>query len=248
MKKIYLVIFLTLTSSLSMPAATFQEAAEAYKNQNYTEAATIYEAIIKKDGISSEIYYNLGNAYYKSKQYPKAILNYERGLLLSPGDEDIRVNLDMARTKITDKIDTMERSFISIWIESLRNIFSSDVWSVIGIATFLLFLVGIYLYFFTKNLWVKKLGFFGGVILLLISVISNRFAYQQKEKIITRNEAIIMTPSITVKSSPAESGTDIFILHEGAKIKVTDKVGEWSEISIEDGNSGWIPTSKMEVI
>lgn len=248
MKKIFLAIFFVSASVFVLSAATLQDAADAYKNQDYSGAVTIYEEILKSDGVSSGLYYNLGNAYYKNKQYPEAILNYERGLLLSPGDEDIRVNLEMARTKITDKIDAMERSFISVWAESLRNIFSSDAWSVIGVVTFLLFLTGIYLYFFTKTVWLKKLGFFGGALLLVVSLVSNRFAYQQKDKITTRNEAIIMAPSITVKSSPASSGTDIFILHEGTKVRVTDKVGEWSEVRIEDGNTGWIPTSKMEVI
>lgn len=248
MKKTAIMIFAMLCSFIYAEAATLQEAAEAYGAQKYDDAAAMYEEIIAGQGKSSEVYYNLGNAYYKLKQYPKAILNYERALLMAPGDEDIRFNLELARTKITDKIDVIDRSFLSVWGDTLRNLFSSDTWSIIAIATFILFIAGAFLYFFTTTVWMRKLGFFGGFLLLVISVAANFFASKQKEKLLNRNEAIVISPSVTVKSSPADSGTDLFILHEGTKVKITDKVGEWSEIRIEDGNTGWMQNSKMEII
>ena len=199
-------------------------------------------------GVSPEIYYNLGNSYYKLKNYPKAIINYERALLLSPGDEDVKFNLDMARANIVDKIDVVDRSFISIWFESIRNRASSDSWAVIAIVSFILFLIGIFFYIFSKHIILKKIGFFGGAILLLISIYANVVSYKQQQKILERNTAIIISPSVTIKSSPSESGTELFILHEGTKVRVTDKVGEWSEIKIDDGNSGWIKASAMEII
>ena len=106
----------------------------------------------------------------------------------------------------------------------------------------------IYLYFFTRNVLLRKIGFFAGLLLLLVSIFSNSFASEQKDKITERNEAIVFAPTITIKSSPAESGTDLFVLHEGTKVKLLDKVGDWSEILLADGNRGWIPTNQIEII
>lgn len=249
MKKVTAIIFAILCCThASTGAATLQEADKAYGAQKYAEAAAMYEEVIAGQGTPPEVYYNLGNAYYKLQQYPQAILNYERALLLSPGDEDIRFNLELARSKITDKIDVIDRSFLSVWGDTLRNLCSSDAWSIVAIVAFILFVAGAYFYFYFSAVWVRKAGFFGGLLFLVISVSANIFAYRQKEKLLNRNDAIIVSPSVTVKSSPADSGTDLFILHEGTKVKITDKVGEWSEIRIDDGNTGWMQNSKMEII
>ncbi|MBP3354536.1 MAG: tetratricopeptide repeat protein [Bacteroidales bacterium] len=247
MKKIYIFIIALFTISFAS-AQSLQEAADAYTKEDYKKAALIYQTLADSVGVSPELYYNLGNSYYKLKDYPKAILNYERALLMLPGDEDIRTNLEMARANITDKIDTLDKSFISVWFESVINIASSNAWALFAIITFLIFLIGIFTYIFTKNITIRKVGFFGAVLMLILSLFANIATYKQRDKIENRNHAIIMAPSITVKSSPADSGTDLFILHEGTKVKVTDKVGDWSEIKIDDGNSGWIPSSKMEII
>ncbi|MBR5532814.1 MAG: tetratricopeptide repeat protein [Bacteroidales bacterium] len=247
MKRIYLLIAILFTVTI-VTAQSLQEAEDAYSKENYPASVEIYEALVDSVGVSPEIYYNLGNSYYKLKNYPKAIINYERALLLSPGDEDVKFNLDMARANIVDKIDVVDRSFISIWFESIRNRASSDSWAVIAIVSFILFLIGIFFYIFSKHIILKKIGFFGGAILLLISIYANVVSYKQQQKILERNTAIIISPSVTIKSSPSESGTELFILHEGTKVRVTDKVGEWSEIKIDDGNSGWIKASAMEII
>ncbi|MBR5324395.1 MAG: tetratricopeptide repeat protein [Muribaculaceae bacterium] len=247
MKRLHILIAILFTATISM-AQTLQEAADAYSKENYSASVKIYETLSDSVGVSAELYYNLGNSYYKLKNYPKAVLNYERALLLSPGDEDIKFNLEMAKANVVDKIDVVDRSFLSIWFESIRNIASSNTWASIAIVSFILFLIGMFVYIFGKQVTLKKIGFFGGAILLLLSVYANVASYKQKQKILERNTAIIMSPSITIKSSPSESGTELFILHEGTKVKITDKVGEWSEIKVEDGNSGWIKSSEMEVI
>jgi tetratricopeptide (TPR) repeat protein len=247
MKKIYILLLIIFTTS-ALSAQSLQDAAEAYSKENYSEAVHIYESLSDSLGVSPELYYNLGNSYYKLKQYPKAILNYERALLLSPGEEDIKVNLELARANIVDKIDVLDRSFISIWFEKLRNITSSNTWAIIAITTFILFLLGVFIYIFGKNVTLKKIGFFGGLLLLLVSIYANVASYKQKQKILERNTAIVISPSVTIKSSPSDSGTDLFILHEGTKVEITDKMGEWKEVKIEDGNRGWIKNEDMEII
>ena len=194
------------------------------------------------------LYYNLGNAYYKHNEFAKAILNYERALLLNPGNEDARFNLEMANTHIVDKIDPVGKFFLSVWIDSLRNFLSSNTWAVIGIGSFLLFIGGLYLYLFSKSVKAKKFGFFGGIILFLIAVLANWFAWGLNSKLKARSEAIVFAATVPVKSSPAESGTDLFILHEGTKVSILSKLGDWSEVKISDGNRGWLPSSSIEII
>lgn len=249
MKRIYsILIFCMFCFTQLWSQDLWQQANEAYSKENYSKAITLYEQLQKEKGNSTDLYYNLGNAYYKNKQYPKAILNYERALLLSPGNTDVKFNLDMAKARITDKIEPVGTFFLVMWINTVRDTLSSNSWAILGIICFILFIIGAYLYFFTRQIWLKKMGFFVGLILLVVSIIANCFASAQKEKIEIRNEAIVFAPSITIKSAPAESGTDLFVLHEGTKVKVLSKVGEWSEILIEDGNRGWLPSSDIEII
>lgn len=248
-KVIYIYLILCLSSFQAVFSQDIlQEANDAYSKQEYQKAIMLYEKVLKEKGSSPDLYYNLGNAYYKNKEYPRAILNYERSLLLSPGDADTRFNLELAKTKITDKIEPVGNFFLTIWIETVRDGLSSNSWAVIGIISFILFIAGAYLYFFTRRVVIKKLGFFLGLFLLFVSAVSNCFAFEQKDKMIDRNKAIVFAPTITVKSSPAESGTNLFVLHEGTKVSVLSKVAGWSEILLEDGNRGWMPSDKLEII
>ena len=232
MKKIYIyLLFVVIGISPIYSQTTLTQANEAYGQEDYIKAIELYEQTLREQGVSSDLYYNLGNAYYKHNEFAKAILNYERALLLNPGNEDARFNLEMANTHIVDKIDPVGKFFLSVWIDSLRNFLSSNTWAVIGIVSFLLFIGGLYLYLFSKSVKAKKFGFFGGIILFLIAVLANWFA-----------------ATVPVKSSPAESGTDLFILHEGTKVSILSKLGDWSEVKISDGNRGWLPSSSIEII
>ncbi|WP_346696313.1 tetratricopeptide repeat protein [Barnesiella viscericola] len=249
MKKIViylLCIVAGMTATYGQESLT--KANEAYAQEDYIKAIELYEQTAREHGVSSDLYYNLGNAYYKHNEFAKAILNYERALLLNPGNEDARFNLDMANTHIVDKIDPVGRFFLSVWIDSMRSYLSSNTWAVIGIIAFFLFIGGCYLYLFTRSVSLKKIGFFGGIVVLLIAIMANCFAWGLNEKKEIRNEAIVFDATVSVKSSPAESGTDLFVLHEGTKVVVLSKVGEWSEVKISDGNRGWLPSAAIEII
>ena len=249
MKKIViylLCIVAGMTATYGQESLT--KANEAYAQEDYIKAIELYEQTAREHGVSSDLYYNLGNAYYKHNEFAKAILNYERALLLNPGNEDARFNLDMANTHIVDKIDPVGRFFLSVWIDTMRSYLSSNTWAVIGIIAFFLFIGGCYLYLFTWSVPLKKIGFFGGIVVLLIAIMANCFAWGLNEKKEIRNEAIVFDATVSVKSSPAESGTDLFVLHEGTKVVVLSKVGEWSEVKISDGNRGWLPSAAIEII
>lgn len=220
----------------------------AYMRNDYASAIQIYESLLKK-GEASEIYYNLGNSYYKADDIAKAILNYERALLLQPGNADILANLEIARSKTVDKVASVPDIFFVAWTKSLINCLSVDVWAKLGIVFFILLLVSFSLFFFSKQVVWKKSGFIAGVIFLVFVILSNIFASEQKNELMNRNKAIILSPSVTVRSTPSESGTSLFVLHEGHKIEIKDNsMREWKEIRLEDGKVGWVPTSALEII
>ena len=177
------------------------------------------------------------------------MLNYERALLLNPGDADIRFNLDLARSKTVDQITPTSEVFIVTWMKNITNLMSEKEWGTTGIVAFLLLLAGLALYIFGNRLILKKVGFIAAVLFLVVCVCANIFAGGQKNKVIDRKSAIVMEPTITVKSTPNESGTDLFVLHEGTKVYIEDNsMKGWKEIRLEDGKEGWLPTTSIEVI
>lgn len=225
------------------------EADSAYYREDYASAIAGYEQILQTGKESAAVYYNLGNSYYKSKDIAKAILNYERALLLNPGDNDIRFNLKLANTKTVDKITPVSEIFFITWFRSLSNIMSEHGWSVLGILTFLLALCMLALYIFARKISLKKLGFIVAIVSVCVCLLANIFASMQKTELLERDHAIVMAASVTVKSTPNESGTELFILHEGTKVQIKDDtMREWKEIRLEDGNEGWVPASAIEVI
>lgn len=220
----------------------------AYMRNEYNLAIRIYETLLSQ-GEAAELYYNLGNSYYKSDQIASAILNYERALLLQPGNGDIRVNLEIARSKSLDKVEAVPEFFLFSWTKALIHTLSVDAWGRLAIAFFLLFLVALYLFIFSKSTLLKKIGFVGGVLFLSFTLLANLFANEQKEELINRNAAIVMEPSVTVRSTPSEGGTTLFLLHEGSKVTIKDNsMREWKEIRLEDGKVGWLPAASIEVI
>ena len=233
---------------LSSHAVTKAEADSSYIRGQYQQAITQYEALLKQ-GASADLYYNLGNAYYRTENIPEAVLNYERALLLSPGDRDIRFNLQIARSKTFDKIVPESEMFFVTWYRSLVSMMSVDGWARTALISLALTIILLLVYLFSERIWLRKAGFFGGVALLVLFVGANIFAWQQKEDLLNRKGAIIFAPAVTVKSTPAANGTDLFILHEGTKVVITDgSMKEWKEIRLADGKEGWIESKHIRVI
>lgn len=251
MRKIsfFIIFLLSFVQFVQAESFTKADADKAYQENKYAEAIKMYENILATQGESAVVYYNLGNSYFKEKNMAKAVMNYERALLLNPGDADIRFNLDMARSKTVDQITPATEVFIVTWVNSLTNMQSERGWAKIGIVSFICLLVGLALYIFSKRLIVRKIGFIGAVVLLVVTVCANLFAREQKNELMDRTGAIVMSPTVTVKSTPDESGTELFVLHEGTKVFVEDNsMKGWKEIRLEDGNKGWIPTEAIEII
>jgi tetratricopeptide (TPR) repeat protein len=241
--------FIIFHLSFSPAAAqTKAEADSAYARGEFQKAIKDYEALLKQ-GVSADLYYNLGNAYYRTEDITRAVLNYERALQLSPGDKDIRFNLQMARSKTIDKITPETELFFVTWYRSLANMTSVDGWAYLALTALALAIVLALIYLFANAVWLRKLGFFCGIALLLLFVLANVLANHQKNDFTENRGAIIMGSAVMVKSTPAADGTDLFILHEGTKVTITDsQMKDWKQIRVADGKEGWVETKLIELI
>ena len=242
------VLMILILMPLSANAVTKQNADDEYAKGNYQQAIKDYQEILKT-GVSSEIYYNLGNAYYRTDNITQALLAYERALQLSPGDNDIRFNLQYARSKTIDKITPETEMFFVTWYNSLVNFTSVDRWANTAIVSIVMALLLILVFLFAPQMWARKSGFYGSAVFLLLFAFANLFAFQQKHELETKQGAIVIAPTVNVKKTPAASGTDVFVIHEGTRVDITDRgMKQWRGIKLADGREGWLKTSQIEEI
>lgn len=242
------VLMILMLMPLSVNAITKQNADDEYAKGNYQQAIKDYQEILKT-GVSSEIYYNLGNAYYRTDNITQALLAYERALQLSPGDNDIRFNLQYARSKTIDKITPETEMFFVTWYNSLVNFTSVDRWANTAIVSIVMALLLILVFLFAPQMWARKSGFYGSAVFLLLFAFANLFAFQQKHELETKQGAIVIAPTVNVKKTPAASGTDVFVIHEGTRVDITDRgMKQWRGIKLADGREGWLKTLQIEEI
>lgn len=245
------VLFLVLSSQflvLSSHAVTKANADAEYDKGDYQQAVSDYEEISRQTP-DAYVYYNLGNAYYRIDNLPRAILSYERALLLAPGDADIRFNLEMARSKTIDKIVPEAEMFFFSWWRRMVAATDADGWAIVAVVAILLALVMALLYLFAGSITLRKTGFFIAAAALLVFLMSNVFAYQHKRTIENSRGAIVMSPSATMKKTPDAAASDTGIIHEGTKVTITDDtMDEWTCVRVADGRTGWILTSQIEKI
>lgn len=226
-------------------AQWFAEGNTAYNEGNYEQALEAYGNIVASDLESASLYYNMGNTYYKMKEYAKAILYYEKALKLDPGNEDIKANLEIANLAVVDKITPIPQSFIARWWNSLKSLFSADGWAWMSVSAFALLLLCLFIFLMARRSGLRKVGFFIGLVALLVLAIAMVFAVEKTGDLKHQDEAIVMTPTVTVKSSPTSSSIDLFVLHEGAKVRVLDEADGWNKIKIADGSVGWLPVGEV---
>ena len=205
--------------------------------------------MVEKEWLNAQLYYNLGNAYYRTGDNTKAIIAYERALRLSPGDNDVLFNLQFVRNKTVDKIMPRSEMFFVTWYKSLVNSGGVDTWAVLSVLFVIIALVLTLLFLFGDRIIFRKLGFYGAIAFLILFIFSNVFAYQQKMQFENRDEAIVVMSVVNVKNTPAESGSDSFTLHEGTNVRIIDKtMKDWRHIELPDGRDGWLRENQIEEI
>ena len=220
----------------------------AYMNEKFHEAATHYQALADRGLSSYKLFYNLANAYFKDGRLGKAILYYHRALRLAPGEEDIRYNLTIAEAKLKDTIEEVPEFFLSEWFVSLRRTMSCTAWSIFSLVALAVGLALVLAYLLARSMAWRKVGFYGTLLMALVFVVTTWFAIGERKSILDRTDAVVQPASVSVKSSPDKSATDLFILHEGTPLKIGSRLDGWCEVTIADGKKGWIEEHKIEVI
>lgn len=224
----------------------FSQANAQYAEGNYAEAAAQYEQVIAEQP-SAEAYYNLGNAYFKQGELAQAILAYERALRIEPSYKDAKHNLLFAQSRIVDNIEDTQSFFLSNWLKAIRNALNQQTWMILSIALFICMLIGFFLFAFSQTVWVRKTAFYTSLVALLISLVACINAGSLHHRDTARAEAIITQGIVNAKSSPDRSGTDLFTVHEGTKVEITETIGNWCCIHV--GNYiGWMPLAHLERI
>ena len=252
MKKIKIIFYVLFLSVLTQNVFALNEklvqANDLYMKAQYEQAATVYEELVHAEGVAPELFYNLGNAYYKSGEIAKSILNYERALRISPLYEDAKVNLEMANLKVIDNVEMTESFFLKRWNETLMKMLTSNQWLFLSAAFFLISLIALFVFIFGTTRSFRQTSFYAGIVVFLMSMIMILYAGSRKNQLVGQQEAIIMSGVVVVKSSPDKSGTDIFQLHEGTKVIIMSTVGKWDEIKLGNGNVGWVEHKHVEAI
>ncbi len=226
----------------------WSKASEAYINEDYTTAIELYNAISSQGLLSSRLYYNMGNAYYKSGQIGKAILYYKKAHKLSPADEDIHYNLEIAQAQTKDNIEEVPEFFLKQWSHRIASLMDSTWWTILSIVALILALASVLVFLLSQDIKARKWSFSTALLSLVVAAVSLIYASAQRTYMLEHNEAVIMSSSVSIKSSPDKSATDLFLLHEGTTVHVTERLDNWCNITIADGKKGWIEAKRIEII
>ncbi len=245
---VFTLLFLSFSVFSQNPEDLIREANEAYNRSEYSHAIELYEQVLALDLVAPELYYNLGNAYFKNNRLGRAVLNFERASRLDPSNENIIHNLNVARSRLIDRVETRPLLFYERWWRNTYMLQSSTGWGITAVIILFIFLSVTSVYLFSRTKGIKKTAFYTGILLLLLTVLSFIFAQKQYNRLTAQNEAIIMNPRVSAKSSPSQQSPDLFLVHEGTKVLIRSTLGEWIEIGLTDGNVGWVRKEALEVI
>lgn len=246
----FLLLILFSVKAVSQDSGTekFNKGIAYFSAGSYKEALQIWLEVYNTGYHSSGLEYNIGNAYFKLNNVPNAILFYERAYLLKPADEDINYNLQVARSLIVDRFQEIPELFFVRWYNLVSLFLSTNSWAIISISSFILSLLFLSLYIYSTKYSHKVTGFWLAVFFFALSLSSITFSLRNRSLVLDSHKAIILNPVVSGKSSPDNSGTDLFVLHEGTKVSIEDEVGEWLEIRLSDGNIGWVPANSLNKI
>lgn len=246
-------LLLSLGASMNIQAkdldSLWTAGVQAYTDGKFSDASAAWTSIEESGQKSAKLYYNLGNAWFKQGNYPKAILNYERALRLDPSYSDARYNLEFTSNFVQDKIEPVPEFILKSVARKVCYVMGSNAWAVIFLVLLAAALMMGLLFLLGASVGKRRAGFYCGIVLLLLSAGALSFSIWQKSDSVKTDPAIVMSPVSSVKSSPSSgSSKDLFVIHEGTKVTILDEVGTWRNISLADGRQGWIPASDIEII
>ncbi len=249
MKKLVLYLcFLSFSFGFSQNKTLFEEATELYNKGEYSKAVENYDQILKNGEHSAQLYFNMGNCYYKLNAIGPSIYYYEKALLLDPNDDEILNNLVYAQNMRLDAIENMPKTEIAQFYESVVSLFSFDQWAYLAIAFIILFVLGYLAYFFLRFANQKRLAFIVGIFALALGVMSVLMAYLQRQEFKRDNPAIVFSKEVRVSSEPNNNSEMVFTLHEGTKVNVLDQLDDWKKIRISDGQTGWLLGDSIKLL
>lgn len=245
---IILLLLLTFSVSASGIDEIMKNANNHYRNNDFSAAISEYEKLISEGYQGASLYYNLGNAYYRTGKLGYAILFYEKALKFSPSDEDIIHNLALANSKTIDKPDALPKFFLFEWWEAFLAFLSTQTWIILTLIVYLIFLITVALYFFAGNIINPRVTFFTGSLILILLILSVSVVVIKLNRESKRIEAVIIENSVVVKLSPHKQGKDGFVIHEGLKILLEEQLDEWNKIRLPDGKVGWVKKNQIAAI
>ena len=249
-KVVFILTMIFCLSSWANPIIyeQFKSANDAYESGKYEVAISEYQSLLKSGLNGFNLHFNLGNSFYKIEEYPLAILHYEKALKIDPASEDVKKNLTLSYAKTTDKIETAKELVINRWYAELINMNNADNWAIYSTALLFLALLFGLIYLFGSSILLKRIGFLSAVIAVVLSLSCFALAYQQQNYQATSRSAIIFTPTVSIKSAPGESGTVLFVLHQGTKVKLLDQSNDWINVALPNGNKGWVQETDLREI
>lgn len=242
---IFFSFFFLESQAKESPFELFHEANISYKEKDYAKAISLYDSIVHMGYVSSDLFFNLGNAYYKTGAIAPAILNYERAKKLDPGNEDIEFNLKIVNLRVADRIEPVPELFFLKWVKNFVIRQSSDGWARLSIILiWVAFIFGAAV-LMIGNAGVRRLSFLFAVIALICSLIFTFLSYNQYQFQKSSQAAIVFVTNAYIKSAPASDSADLFILREGVKVDIMETDGSWQRIKLADGKVGWIEKSQV---
>jgi tetratricopeptide (TPR) repeat protein len=240
-------IFLVLTQLLFSQNG-FDRGNELYQKGNYIEAVKAYESVLKGNKQSAELYFNIGNCYYKLNKVAPAIYNYEKALVLEPNDKEVQNNLKFAHKLQIDEIKEVQKVGFEKLIRDFTGAFHYNTWAWIAVAFVFLFLLFFIGYFFSQTTVFKRVFFIGMFVLVFLLLISISSAIFERNHFKNEKPAIVFAEVVSVKNEPRASGSEVFILHEGTKVFVKEALENWKKIQLTDGTEGWIEESAIREV
>lgn len=245
---IYILVLLFSVSGIAQNDALFEKGNKLYNQGNYLEAIEAYKEILETKNHSAELYFNLGNAYYKLNGVAPSIYYYEKALQLDPNDKDILNNLAFAKNMTIDAIDTVPEAWTTKLINTIANYMTFDGWAKTAVAFIVCFVLLFIVYDFAYASVKKRMAFIGSMASLCFVIVSLVLAFHKFNLEKNDRPAIVFAQESKVKSEPNSRSEEAFLLHEGTKVQVLDTINNWKKIKLADGKTGWIPNADIKAL